>query len=451
MSKHILLGITGGIAAYKSCELVRLLKKQGHSVSVVMTDSATEFVSPLTFQALTGNPVLSDTYSGASNNGMAHINLTREADAFLIAPATANTIAKIANGLADNLLTTLSAARKCPLAVAPAMNVEMWNNPANLRNIEQLVSDGITVFYPNSGEQACGETGTGRMVEAVDLADLLEDLWTPKLLSGKKVLITAGATFEAIDPVRGITNISSGQMGMALARACRAAGAKVTLIYGQIQTALPAGLAHSEQAVSAEAMYQAVHRHIHEQDVFISVAAVADYKVKNSSNEKLKKNGNQPPVIELTENPDILASVAALPSPPFCVALLQKAIKSWNLHGQNVCAKTYRCWWPTKFPFPWASQPIKSPLLMTLPKPHFRKHRNAKQQMKSSNAWLNCCLDKIKGHLKIFQTAFVQTHQITNPIRAGNEYRLPNRILLSPKSSKRLWYQTISPYQGGLQ
>ena len=319
MSKHILLGITGGIAAYKSCELVRLLKKQEHSVSVVMTDSATEFVSPLTFQALTGNPVLSDTYSGASNNGMAHINLTREADAFLIAPATANTIAKIANGLADNLLTTLVAARKCPLAVAPAMNVEMWNNPANLRNIEQLVSDGITVFYPTNGEQACGETGTGRMVEAVDLADLLEDLWTPKLLSGKKILITAGATFEAIDPVRGITNISSGQMGMALARACRAAGTKVTLIYGQIQTALPAGLAHSEQAVSAEAMYQAVHRHIHEQDVFISVAAVADYKVKNSSNEKLKKNGNQPPVIELTENPDILASVAALPSPPFCV------------------------------------------------------------------------------------------------------------------------------------
>ena len=245
MSKHILLGITGGIAAYKSCELVRLLKKQGHSVSVVMTDSATEFVSPLTFQALSGNPVLSDTYSGASNNGMAHINLTREADAFLIAPATANTIAKIANGLADNLLTTLAAARKCPLAVAPAMNVEMWNNPANLRNIAQLASDGITVFYPNSGEQACGEIGTGRMVEAVDLADLLEDLWTPKLLSGKKVLITAGATFEAIDPVRGITNISSGQMGMALARACRAAGAKVTLIYGQIQTALPAGLAHS--------------------------------------------------------------------------------------------------------------------------------------------------------------------------------------------------------------
>ena len=188
----------------------------------------------------------------------------------------------------------------------------------------------------------------------------------------KKVLITAGATFEAIDPVRGITNISSGQMGMALARACRAAGAEVTLIYGQIQTVLPAGLAHSEQAISAEAMYQAVHRHIHEQDVFISVAAVADYKVKNSSNEKLKKNGNQPPVIELTENPDILASVAALPSPPFCVGFAAESHQVLEFARAKRCAKTFQCWWPTKFPFPWASQPIKSPLLTTLPKPHFR-------------------------------------------------------------------------------
>ena len=180
---------------------------------------------------------------------------------------------------------------------------------------------------------------------------------------------------------------------MALARACRAAGAKVTLIYGQIQTALPAGLAHSEQAVSAEAMYQAVHRHIHEQDVFISVAAVADYKVKNSSNEKLKKNGNQPPVIELTE-----IRIFSHPLPPCllhhsALALLPKAIRFWNLQRANVCDKTYRCWWPTKFPFPWVSQPIKSPLLMTLPKPHFRKHRNAKQQMKSSNVWLNYWLN----------------------------------------------------------
>ena len=321
MNKHILLGISGGIAAYKSCELVRLLKKQGHSVTVAMSRAATEFVSPLTFQALSGNPVLAETHSGENGgNGMAHINLTREADVFLIAPASANTLAKIANGIADNLLTNLAAARKCPLAVAPAMNVEMWFNSANLRNIAQLQADGITVFPPASGEQACGEIGVGRMPEAAELADLLPDLWTTKSLQGKKVLITAGATFEAIDPVRGITNLSSGQMGMALSRACRAAGAVVSLIYGQLQTGIPAGLAYTEQAVSAEAMYQAVMRQANTQDVFISVAAVADYKVKNSSAQKIKKDGSgTPPVIELTENPDILASVAKLPKPPFCV------------------------------------------------------------------------------------------------------------------------------------
>ncbi len=321
MNKHILLGISGGIAAYKSCELVRLLKKQGHSVTVAMSRAATEFVSPLTFQALSGNPVLAETHSGENGgNGMAHINLTREADVFLIAPASANTLAKIANGIADNLLTNLAAARKCPLAVAPAMNVEMWFNSANLRNIAQLQADGITVFPPASGEQACGEVGVGRMPEAAELADLLPDLWTSKSLQGKKVLITAGATFEAIDPVRGITNLSSGQMGMALARACRAAGAEVSLIYGQLQTGIPAGLAYTEQAVSAEAMYQAVMQQVDTQDVFISVAAVADYKVKNSSAQKIKKDGSgTPPIIELTENPDILASVAKLPKPPFCV------------------------------------------------------------------------------------------------------------------------------------
>ncbi|UOO80782.1 bifunctional phosphopantothenoylcysteine decarboxylase/phosphopantothenate--cysteine ligase CoaBC [Uruburuella testudinis] len=329
MSKHILLGISGGIAAYKSCELVRLLKKQGHDVTVAMSRAATEFVSPLTFQALSGNPVLSDTHSGESGgNGMAHINLTRRANVFLIAPASANTLAKIAGGIADNLLTNLAAARKCPLAVAPAMNVEMWFNPANRRNIALLQTDGITVFQPASGEQACGETGVGRMPEAAELADLLPDLWTPKQLQGKKVLITGGATFEAIDPVRGITNISSGQMSVALARACRAAGAEVSLVYGQMQTALPAGLAAAEQALSAQAMYEAVHRRIAGQDVFISVAAVADYKVKNSSVHKLKKANGALPVIELAENPDILASVAALPQPPFCIGF---AAESHNI------------------------------------------------------------------------------------------------------------------------
>ena len=320
-SKQILLGISGGIAAYKACELVRLFKKQGHLVTVAMSQAASEFVSPLTFQALSGNPVLAETHGGESGgNGMAHINLTRQADVFLIAPATANTLAKIAQGIADNLLTNLAAARKCPLVVAPAMNVEMWWNPANQRNIAQLQADGVTVFQPNVGEQACGEVGVGRMLEAAELVELLPDIWVTKSLQGKKVLITTGATFEAIDPVRGITNISSGQMGMALARACRAAGAEVSLIYGQVQTALPIGLAYMEQAISAEAMYQAVMRQIAEQDVFISVAAVADYKVSNRSCQKLKKEAaGTPPIIELTENPDILASVAKLAKPPFCV------------------------------------------------------------------------------------------------------------------------------------
>ena len=328
MSKHILLGISGGIAAYKSCELVRLLKKQGHSVTVAMSRAATEFVTPLTFQALSGNPVLVDTHNGHSTRGMSHIDLTREADVFLIAPATANTVAKIANGIADNLLTNLAAARKCPMAVAPAMNVEMWNNPANQRNIQQLISDDIMVFQPSYGEQACGEIGLGRMPEAAELADLIHDLWTPKILAGKKVLITAGATLEMIDPVRGITNISSGQMGIALARACRMAGAQVTLIYGQLQTPLPTGLYHMEQATSAQEMYDAVHKYIADQDIFISVAAVADYKVKNSSTQKLKKeNSKDTPTLELETNPDILASVAALPKPPFCIGFAAESEK----------------------------------------------------------------------------------------------------------------------------
>lgn len=328
--KHILLAITGGIAAYKSCELVRLLKKAGHEVTVAMSHSATEFVHPNTFQALSGNPVLVDTHGSSAGNGMAHINLTRDADVMLIAPASANTIAKIANGIADNLITNLVAARLCPLAIAPAMNVQMWFNPANLRNIQQLKQDGIVVLEPASGEQACGEVGVGRMLEAVQLADLLPDVWASKSLFGMKVMVTTGATFEAIDPVRGITNISSGQMGVAIARACRRAGADVTLVYGQLQTALPNGMSHSIEAISAEAMYRAVHQHIAEQDVFVSVAAVADYKVKNASDQKIKKQAGTAPVIELAENPDILASVAHLDNPPFCVGF---AAESHDLLG----------------------------------------------------------------------------------------------------------------------
>lgn len=320
MKKKVLLGICGGIAAYKCCELVRLLKKAGHQVNVVMTQAATDFVSPATFQALSGEPVLLDTHDGLSGNGMAHINLSRQADVMLIAPASANTLAKIAHGMADNLLTTLASARSCPLAVAPAMNVQMWNNPANQRNLALLRQDRVQILGPADGEQACGEVGSGRMLEAAELAELLADVWTVPLLSGKRVLITAGATFEAIDPVRGITNISSGQMGMALARACRAAGASVSLVYGQIQTPLAAGMAFAEQVSSADEMLAAVQRLLPHQDVFIAVAAVADYKVRNRSEHKLKKQaGQKVPVIELTENPDILATVAGRPDAPFCV------------------------------------------------------------------------------------------------------------------------------------
>lgn len=320
MKKKVLLGICGGIAAYKCCELVRLLKKAGHQVNVVMTQAATDFVSPTTFQALSGEPVLLDTHDGLSGNGMAHINLSRQADVMLIAPASANTLAKIAHGMADNLLTTLASARSCPLAVAPAMNVQMWNNPANQRNLALLRQDKIQILGPADGEQACGEVGSGRMLEAAELAELLADVWTVPLLAGKRVLITAGATFEAIDPVRGITNISSGQMGMALARACRAAGASVSLVYGQIQTPLAAGMAFAEQVSSADEMLAAVQRLLPHQDVFIAVAAVADYKVRNRSEHKLKKQaGQKVPVIELTENPDILATVAGRPDAPFCV------------------------------------------------------------------------------------------------------------------------------------
>lgn len=318
MSKHILLAVTGGIAAYKACEIVRLLKKQGHTVTVAMSEAACNFITPQTMQALSGNPVL--TQNGGAGNGMTHIQATRAADIMLIAPASANTIAKIAHGFADNLITEMAAARKCPLAIAPAMNVEMWNNPANLRNIQQLQRDGIHILFPAVGEQACGETGIGRMREAEEIAELLPDFWSPKPLYGKKVLLTMGACYEAIDPVRGITNLSSGQMGAALARACRAAGADVSLVCGQVQTALPAGMGETVRVLGAEEMYGAVMRRVRDCDVFISVAAVADYKVSNASGQKLKKDGSdRPPVIELAENPDILASVAALPDAPFCV------------------------------------------------------------------------------------------------------------------------------------
>ena len=325
--KRIALGITGGIAAYKAAELVRLLVKQGASVQVAMTDAAMHFITPLTFQALTGQHVFTDPWDTQSGNGMAHINLSREADLLLVAPASADYLAKVANGIADNLLTTLTLARNCPLLVAPAMNREMWGKPATQRNIATLRGDGVAILGPASGEQACGEIGEGRMLEPEDILDAVIAHFQPKLLAGKQVLLTAGPTFEAIDPVRGITNLSSGKMGFSLARAARDAGAEVTLVCGPVSQPTPAGITRID-VTSAQEMYQAVMQRIGTQNVFIGVAAVADYRPATLADHKIKKEDGAPPAVELVRNPDILAEVAALPAAPLCVGF---AAESRNL------------------------------------------------------------------------------------------------------------------------
>ncbi len=322
--KHILLGISGGIAAYKSAELVRLLRKQGLRVSVVMTEGAKEFITPLTLATLSGEPVydsLWDNRSGTDSN-IAHINLSREADAMLIAPCTANVMAKIAHGISDDLLTNLVLARdpaKCPLAIAPAMNVQMWGNPATQRNLAQIRADGIHIFGPANGEQACGEIGDGRMIEPTEILSLLPRLFTPQVLAGKRVLLTAGPTFEAIDPVRGITNHSSGKMGYALAQAAVNAGAHVTLISGK--TALPAPFGVTRIDVqSADDMLAACQAQLDGQDIFIAVAAVADWKVAQVATQKIKKaSTDDVPSLNFVQTPDILATIAAQPNAPFCV------------------------------------------------------------------------------------------------------------------------------------
>lgn len=307
----LVLGVCGGIAAYKSAELLRLLIKQGCDVQVVMTESATRFIAPLTFQALSGKPVhVSQWPGGAADRGMPHIDISRQADFMLIAPCTANSLAKYAHGLADNLLDNLVLARNCPLAIAPAMNVEMWNNPATQRNLQQLREDHVHVFGPAAGEQACGEVGQGRMLEPEELVFELAKAVSPKTLAGQSILITAGPTFEAIDPVRGITNRSSGKMGYAIAQAAQLLGANVTLISGPTALKAPHGVAmvHTESAVD---MHQAVFRLLDEQDVFIGVAAVADYGIKNASQHKQKKVEGHPAGLhmEFELNPDILADV----------------------------------------------------------------------------------------------------------------------------------------------
>lgn len=314
-TKRIVLGITGGIAAYKAAELARLLVKQGIKVQVAMTEAATHFITPATMQALTGHPVLLDQWQ--DDKGMAHIHSSRVADAIVIAPATADFIAKLAHGLADDLLSTLCLARDCPLLVAPAMNKQMWSNAATQRNMQRLIADGVTLLGPASGAQACGEEGMGRMLEAEELAQTIATSFQPKLLAGRKVLITAGPTYEAIDAVRGITNRSSGKMGYAIAQAALELGAEVTLVSGPTALAKPNG-AQVVGVTSAAEMFEAVKRQVADSDIFIGVAAVADYRVAQPSEQKIKKSDARL-TLELIPNPDILAYVANLPKPPFCV------------------------------------------------------------------------------------------------------------------------------------
>ncbi len=319
--KHFVVGMTGGIAAYKVCELVRRLQDEGASLQVVMTDGAQQFITAMTMQALSGRSVETDQWKSLTGNAMPHIELTRNADAVIVAPATADFLAKLAHGLADDLLAALALARdrvRTPLIVAPAMNVEMWGNLATQRNVAQLRDDGIVILGPASGAQACGETGFGRMLEAHELLEDIVAFFQPKTLAGKKVLLTAGPTFEPIDPVRGITNLSSGKTGFAVARAARDAGARVTMIAGPSALGTPRNVERVD-VTTGKQMMDAVLSHL-PADVFIAVAAVADWHVSNQSTRKIKKTATStPPALQFALNPDILATVAALPSAPYCV------------------------------------------------------------------------------------------------------------------------------------
>ncbi len=318
--KNIVLGLTGGIACYKAAELARGLVKAGASCQVVMTEAARHFITPVTLQALSGKPVFTDQWDSRISNNMAHIDLSRHADAILISPCSADFMRKLVHGAADDLLSTLCLARPAnvPLLVAPAMNVEMWDNPATQRNVVQLKKDGITLLGPAAGDQACGETGLGRMLEPEQLLESLSAFFQPKLLAGKKVLITAGPTFEPIDPVRGITNLSSGKMGYAIARAASAAGAEVTLVSGPTSLQAPVGVTVLPVTTALE-MRDAVMANVKGQQLFIAVAAVADWRVSDVSSQKIKKQDGQLPSLIFEQNPDILSEVAAMASPPYCV------------------------------------------------------------------------------------------------------------------------------------
>jgi phosphopantothenoylcysteine decarboxylase / phosphopantothenate---cysteine ligase len=306
--KRLVLGLSGGIACYKSAELLRLLTKAGARVRVVMSEAAQRFITPATMQALSGQNVVTTMWDASEPNGMAHINLTREADALIVAPASADLIARLARPT-----------ERCALLLAPAMNREMWSHPATQRNVDQVRADGAVVLGPGSGDQACGEVGDGRMLEAAEIFEDLVTHFSPKPLAGECVLITAGPTFEPIDPVRGLTNRSSGKMGFALARAAREAGAQVTLVAGPVHLPTPRGVTRID-VESAEQMLAAVLPRAAQHGIFIATAAVADWRPATLAAHKIKKHGKkEAPSFELTENTDILAAVAALPQPPYCV------------------------------------------------------------------------------------------------------------------------------------
>ena len=336
LNKKIVLGISGGIAAYKTPELARLLMQEGASVQVIMTDAAQQFVTPVTMQALTGNPVYTSQWDNSISNNMAHIELSRAADAIVIAPGSADLMAKLSLGLADDLLSTLCLARDCPLLIAPAMNKQMWEHAATQRSVDRLSKDGVILLGPASGFQACGEVGMGRMLEPAEIAEQVIAFFQKKTLPGKKVLITAGPTFEAIDPVRGITNHSSGKMGFAIARAALEAGAQVHLIAGPCHLPTPleaTGLITRTNVVSAKEMHAATLA-ASDCDIFFAVAAVADWGIAKPAKEKIKRNGKEVPNIEFVANPDILLDVAKTVKTkggkphPYCVGF---AAESTNL------------------------------------------------------------------------------------------------------------------------
>ena len=321
--KHILLTMSGGIAAFKVAELARSLIQEGATVQVMMSEAATKFMTPVTMQALTGNQVFTDQWDARISNNMAHIELSRKADVIVAVPASADLLAKISHGLANDLISATCLAKECPLIVVPAMNKQMWENAATQRNMQQLEADGIAVLGPTSGTQACGENGMGRMLEAAEILEGIVAFFQKKVLAGKKVLITAGPTYEAIDPVRGITNRSSGKMGFALARAAVEAGAEVQLIAGPCHLTTPLEFTRKikrTDVVSAKDMHAAVMNHL-DSDVFFAVAAVADWSVKNASAQKIKKSTGSSPALEFELNPDILAEVAKKSSgkKPYCV------------------------------------------------------------------------------------------------------------------------------------